>query len=450
MAGPFAETTVPLEFQGQPWGQTTLVGRAAPGRPGRRPGAERRALGRRPRPGRAGREPGAAAAARQRRAAARQHLHRDRPARQAGAYRRRLRQLGHRTPPTAGSPRASCPACARRAAADSAQLLYRFTSAATQRAAARRRGRGDAGRCPPGTVIDWGSWLTAQQSEGSNAAIMEPFVVAFALIGLVMAVLIVGNVISGAVIAQYQRIGVLKSLGLTPAQVVAVYLSRVGWPALAGCLAGVVGGYLLAVPGAAPVGRRLRRRQPAGAAVGAGRSRRPGCSPSPLLAALGPALRAGRLSAVEAIAAGRAPAHRPRVRRAPAGRPAAPAAPGRPGPGRAVRPARPHPGDAGRDRVRRHRGDLRVRAALLAEPAPRPPRPWRPRCRSRSSRTARGRPDQVPTAAQFAAATAALSAAAGHRARERRVREPGQGGRRRAGRQRAARSAGDAPGWGTR
>ena len=63
---------------------------------------------------------------------------------------------------------------------------------------------------------------------------MEPFVLAFALIGLVMAVLIVGNVISGAVVAQYQRIGVLKSLGLTPAQVVAVYLSRVTWPALPG------------------------------------------------------------------------------------------------------------------------------------------------------------------------------------------------------------------------
>ena len=52
--------------------------------------------------------------------------------------------------------------------------------------------------------------------------------VAFALIGLAMAVLIVGNVVSGAVVAGYQRIGVLKSVGLTPAQVVLAYLSRVG------------------------------------------------------------------------------------------------------------------------------------------------------------------------------------------------------------------------------
>ena len=77
---------------------------------------------------------------------------------------------------------------------------------------------------------------------------MEPFVVAFALIGLVMAVLIVGNVVSGAVIAGYHRIGVLKSIGLTPALVVAAYLGRGGWPALAGCLAGVLAGNLLAVP----------------------------------------------------------------------------------------------------------------------------------------------------------------------------------------------------------
>ena len=39
----------------------------------------------------------------------------------------------------------------------------------------------------------------------------------------------------------------LKSLGLTPAQVVAVYLSRVGWPALVGCVTGVRGGGLLSL-----------------------------------------------------------------------------------------------------------------------------------------------------------------------------------------------------------
>ena len=187
----------------------------------------------------------------------------------------------------------------------SEQLLYQFSRSAT--AAELNADVAAVTRTlPAGTVLDWGSWLTAQQSEGNNAAIMEPFVLAFALIGLVMAVLIVGNVISGAVIAQYHRIGVLKSLGLTPAQVVAVYLTRIGWPALAGALAGVAGGYALSIP----VLHQSAR------AYSVGSQQAPlwtlilapaGMLAITIAAALGPALRAGRLPATEAIAAGRAP-----------------------------------------------------------------------------------------------------------------------------------------------
>jgi len=150
------------------------------------------------------------------------------------------------------------------------------------------------------------SWLSAENSATGNGAIMEPFVVAFALIGLIMAVLIVGNVVSGAVVVGYYRIGVLKSLGLSPAQVVVAYLSRVGWPALAGCLAGVVVGNVLAAPvlsdsaGAYGVGSQ---QVPWWASVAAPA----GLLVLTALAALGPAWRAGRLSAVQAIAAGRAP-----------------------------------------------------------------------------------------------------------------------------------------------
>ncbi len=152
-----------------------------------------------------------------------------------------------------------------------------------------------------------GSWLAAESQNTGNGAIMEPFVVAFALIGLAMAVLIVANVVSGAVASGYYRIGVLKSIGLTPAQVVVTYLSRVGVPALAGCVLGVVAGNLLAVPvlhqsaeaygvGSQSVPWWASVLAPAGMLI------------LTVLAALAPALRAGRLSATQAIAAGRAPA----------------------------------------------------------------------------------------------------------------------------------------------
>jgi putative ABC transport system permease protein len=187
----------------------------------------------------------------------------------------------------------------------STQMLYRFTDAASY--AQVRADVAEVTRAlPPGAVTGAASWLAAENQGASNGAIMEPFVVAFALIGLVMAVLIVGNVISGAVVAGYQRIGVLKSIGLSPAQVMVVYLSRVGWPALTGCLAGVVVGNLLAVPvlqGSADAYGVGAQHTPWWASVVAPA----GMLALTALAALGPALRAGRLSAAEAIAAGRAP-----------------------------------------------------------------------------------------------------------------------------------------------
>jgi putative ABC transport system permease protein len=188
----------------------------------------------------------------------------------------------------------------------SAQLLYRFASAGTQ-AQVRADLAEVTGALPPGAVTGSGSWLAAASQNTGNGVIMEPFVVAFALIGLAMAVLIVANVVSGAVAAGYYRIGVLKSIGLTPAQVVVAYLSRVGVPALAGCLLGVVAGNLLAVPvlhqsaeaygvGSQSVPWWASVLAPAGMLI------------LTVLAAFAPALRAGRLSATQAIAAGRAPA----------------------------------------------------------------------------------------------------------------------------------------------
>jgi putative ABC transport system permease protein len=186
-----------------------------------------------------------------------------------------------------------------------AQLLYRFNQAGGD-----PQIRADVAAVtralPAGAVASSTSWLIAQLQAQGNGAIMEPFVLAFALIGLVMAVLIVGNVISGAVVAQYQRIGVLKSLGLTPGQVVAVYLNRVAWSALIGCLVGAAAGGLLSAS----------VLHQSADAYGVGSQTAPWwalvIAPAAMLAltmiaALGPAVRAGRLPAIEAIAAGSAP-----------------------------------------------------------------------------------------------------------------------------------------------
>ncbi len=186
-----------------------------------------------------------------------------------------------------------------------AQMLYRFGSAGS--AAALSADTAALARVlAPGAVIATQSYLAVKLQQDSGIAPIVPFVVAFAIIGLVLSVLIVVNVVGGAVVAGFRRIGILKSIGFTPAQVVATYAGQVILPALAGCLAGVVLGNVLAVPllaRTASVYRVGALVVPVwvDAAVAAAMCCLAG------LAAVAPALRAGRLSAVQAIATGRAP-----------------------------------------------------------------------------------------------------------------------------------------------
>ncbi|MGD0241311.1 MAG: FtsX-like permease family protein [Streptosporangiaceae bacterium] len=185
------------------------------------------------------------------------------------------------------------------------QLLYRFARAGTAAEVTADIARIRAA-LPRGALLGAESYLTAKLNATRSIAPWVPFIVAFGLIGLVMSVLIVANVVSGAVTAGTRRIGVLKSIGFSPGQVVAAYLIEVGTPALGGCVAGVVVGNLLSVPllgqtaqvygvGALAVPLWVDLAVPLAmlALTGA--------------AALPPAVRAARLSAVRAIATGRAP-----------------------------------------------------------------------------------------------------------------------------------------------
>jgi putative ABC transport system permease protein len=187
----------------------------------------------------------------------------------------------------------------------SEQMLYRFRDAGTA-AAVRADATAVRTALPSGAVTAVQSYLTVREQETSQIGPFVPFLVAFGVIGLVMSVLIVANVVSGAVVSGYRRIGILKSIGFTPGQVVAAYTVQVMVPALVGVLAGLVAGDLLAM---------MLLRQAANA-YGVGQLSVPVwvdvAVPAVMLAlvaiaALLPAMGASRLSAVQAIAAGRAP-----------------------------------------------------------------------------------------------------------------------------------------------
>jgi len=187
----------------------------------------------------------------------------------------------------------------------SEQMLYRFRDAGTA-AAVRADATSVRAALPSGAVTAVQSYLTVREQETSQIGPFVPFLVAFGVIGLVMSVLIVANVVSGAVVSGYRRIGILKSIGFTPGQVVAAYTAQVMVPALVGVLGGLVAGDLLAM---------MLLRQAANA-YDVGQLSVPVwvdvAVPAVMLAlvaiaALLPAMGASRLSAVQAIAAGRAP-----------------------------------------------------------------------------------------------------------------------------------------------
>jgi putative ABC transport system permease protein len=182
------------------------------------------------------------------------------------------------------------------------EMFYDFTSAGTTAqinadVAQLKRALGT------GAIAGSQSYLPFAQETASEASVNTPFITTFAIIALVLALLIVASVVAAAVIASYRRIGVLKSVGFSPAQVTAVYLAQIGLPALAGAAAGAVLGNHWALPliKMSPIPARVS--VPVWIDVTA---------PAAMLAltaaaAAGPALHAGRLSAVQAIVAGQAP-----------------------------------------------------------------------------------------------------------------------------------------------
>jgi putative ABC transport system permease protein len=185
------------------------------------------------------------------------------------------------------------------------EMLYRFRHAGTDAQVAADRAAITAA-LPKGAMTGSQSYLTVKLQAVANTMAFVPFVAAFGVLGLLLSVLIIGIVVSGAVGAATRRIGILKSLGFTPAQVVRAYVAQALIPAAIGCVLGVVCGDLLAVPVLGD----------AGSAYGAGSLTVPlwidVAVPAAALAlvacaALAPALRAGRLRTVEAITVGRTP-----------------------------------------------------------------------------------------------------------------------------------------------
>ncbi|WP_084729272.1 ABC transporter permease [Streptacidiphilus neutrinimicus] len=185
------------------------------------------------------------------------------------------------------------------------QMLYRFASASTTAQLAADRDA-VAALAPPGSLSGSRTWLDVKRTSDDSTGLFVPFLTAFGLLGILMSVLIVGNVVAGAVGSGARRIGILKAIGFTPAQVVRAYTGQALIPAAVGTALGALLGNLAA-------GQVLAATEQLYGAASLS------VAPSVDVAVIGgtllmvsatalvTALRAGRLRTVDALAVGRTP-----------------------------------------------------------------------------------------------------------------------------------------------
>ncbi|MFC6016281.1 ABC transporter permease [Plantactinospora solaniradicis] len=185
------------------------------------------------------------------------------------------------------------------------QMLYRFATDATATQV-------DAGRAaveasvPAGALTGTRSWLTTRTNSAGNTVLLVPFLIAFGVLGVLMAILIIGNVITGAVSTGTHRIGILKALGFTPGQVVRAYLVQALIPAMAGAALGVVAGNLLIIPILAQT-NEVYGTADSGVAPSVNIVVIAGALALVAVTAWAAASRAGRLRTVDVLAVGRTP-----------------------------------------------------------------------------------------------------------------------------------------------
>jgi putative ABC transport system permease protein len=151
------------------------------------------------------------------------------------------------------------------------------------------------------------SYLVSRSKATENGKVAIPFLVAFGIAGLIVAVLTIGNVVSGTVVSGFRHIGVLKSLGFTPKQVTGVYLMMVAVPGVLGGLAGIAIGNMLAGVLATALADSFDLPKASGVSLTVDVLALAGVLAVVAVSAGVPAVRAGRIPAAIAVSAGAAP-----------------------------------------------------------------------------------------------------------------------------------------------
>jgi len=186
------------------------------------------------------------------------------------------------------------------------EMAYRFRSAPS-----RSQLRDGLGRLqdslPAGAVSGSLNYLAMRDAYNVTNQFLLVLLIAFGIIALAASLATIVNLILGTVLASYREIGIIKALGFTPREVVATLVVGMTIPALAGCAVGIPAGAALSLPLVDRAAQSLELPSQPAVSPLAGLLALAGILLGVVAAAALPALRAGRMSPVEAISAGSAP-----------------------------------------------------------------------------------------------------------------------------------------------
>ena len=160
---------------------------------------------------------------------------------------------------------------------------------------------------PADAVLGTDTYLDLKAGVDRIADLYVPVLLAFSIFAMLAAAFLIANIVTGVVLTSYRDIGVMKAVGYTPGQVTTILSGQVLAPAAVGSVLGVVLGTIASQPLihdtalAFGLPSAFSLSAPVIVTVLAV------ALATSLVAALVPAARAGRISAVEAMTRGSAP-----------------------------------------------------------------------------------------------------------------------------------------------
>src|SRR5437868_2688567 len=200
----------------------------------------------------------------------------------------------------------AAPVAGKPAEAASYSMYYRLRRASTD-AQVTSATNAIAASLPQGATISTQNYLQIKRNAAITEAVMIPFLLALSAFALIASALIVANVVTGAVIAGLRDLGIMKAVGFTPVQVTSGLLAQVLAPALAGVLFGIPLGVVASQPLIEDAASGFGLPVTFAVAPAVDALCLAGVLTIVVLAALFPALRAGRIPAAEVIASATSP-----------------------------------------------------------------------------------------------------------------------------------------------